>query len=117
MKPENRILRVRFVDVRLFHAYGQLKQGTSEEQALASAIGKAIARLKLDPLCGTRIPSRLWPREYVQKYGISNLYKCDLPHGWRLIYTLVGDEVEIISILLEWFRHKEYERRFGYKCR
>ena len=43
--------------------------------------------------------------------------KCNLPDGWRLVYTLAGNEIEIISILLEWFSHKEYERRFGYKSK
>gem|GEM_PF-2928534 len=34
----------------------------------------------------------------------------NLARGWRMVYTLVGNEVEIISIILEWFGHKEYER-------
>jgi Txe/YoeB family toxin of Txe-Axe toxin-antitoxin module len=117
MKPEKRVLRVCFINAKLFAAFNQLKQGTSEEQAVASAIDRAIADLKINPLCGIRIPSRLWPREYVRKYKITNLYKYNLVRGWRMVYTIVGNEVEIISIILEWFGHKEYERRFGYKGR
>ena len=53
--------------------------------------------------------------EYVQKYGINNLWKYDLPRGWRLLYTVTADnEVELISAILEWFDHKDYERKFGY---
>lgn len=31
------------------------------------------------------------------------------------MYTVKEDPVEIISIILEWLDHKNYERRFGYK--
>jgi hypothetical protein len=37
-----------------------------------------------------------------------------LPKGWRLIYSVANDGVCIISILLEWMDHKNYERRFNY---
>ena len=43
--------------------------------------------------------------------------KYNLPNAWRLAYTLKGNEVEIISIILEWFDHEGYEKRFGYKKR
>jgi hypothetical protein len=51
----------------------------------------------------------------VTKYRIKNLWKYDLPNGWRLLYTITADnEVEIISAILEWFDHKNYERKFKY---
>ena len=53
-------------------------------------------------------------KKYVLDYKIDNLWKYDLPNSWRLIYTIRLDEVEIISVVLEWFNHKEYDRRFGY---
>ncbi len=60
------------------------------------------------------IPKRLIPKEYKQRYGINNLWKYNLPNAWRLVYSITGNEVEIIAILLEWFDHKDYERRFKY---
>jgi hypothetical protein len=46
---------------------------------------------------------------------MNNLWKYDLPDGWRLIYTLsTPNKIEILAIILEWFDHKNYERRFGY---
>ena len=54
------------------------------------------------------------PKEYKQRYGINNLWKYNLPNAWRLVYSITGNEVEIIAILLEWFDHKDYERRFKY---
>lgn len=45
---------------------------------------------------------------------LTNLWKYDLPDAWRLIYTIKEDEIKILSIILEWFDHKEYERKFNY---
>ncbi len=73
-----------------------------------------IDRTKKDPTCAIKIPKKLWPKIYVQKYAITNLWKYDLPSGWRLIYTIKTDEVMILSVILEWFDHKEYARRFDY---
>ncbi len=110
-----RVKSVRFVDRKLFGAYQSLKQGRTEERALAENLDFAIAQLKANPFCGVKIPRKLWPKKYVSEYGISNLWKYDLPKGWRLVYTIAGNRIEIISILLEWFDHKGYEKRFGYR--
>ena len=45
---------------------------------------------------------------------MDNLWKYDLPKGWRLLYSVRGNEIIVISIILEWLSHKEYERRLGY---
>ena len=75
---------------------------------------RATDDLKKNPNCGIKIPQSLWPKEYIKKYNIDNLWKYDLPNAWRLVYTIAKDEVKIMAILLEWFDHKNYERRFGY---
>jgi hypothetical protein len=66
-------------------------------------------------LAGTRIEKRKFPRVYVQKHGITNLYKYNLDASNRLIYTLVTDKSGIAVIVLEILNHKEYEKRFGYE--
>ncbi len=50
----------------------------------------------------------------MKKYGIDNLWKYNLPGAWRLVHSAAGNEIKIIAILLEWFPHKEYEKRFSY---
>lgn len=60
------------------------------------------------------ISEKLWPNEYIKKYKITNLWKYDLPDGWRLIYTIESNKIKIVSIILEWFDHKNYERKFNY---
>ena len=83
---------------------------------LRKYIERAIRDIQQNAFCGIQIPKRLFPKEYIQKYGIKNLWKYDMPDSWRLIYTITTPtKVEVLSIILEWFNHKEYERRFGYQ--
>jgi len=110
-----RIKRVAFIEPAVREAFDELKKGRFEERELAESIERAIAELKANPFAGAAVPKRLWPGIYVRKYKIDNLRKYDLPRAWRLTYTLKGDEVEIISVILEWFDHKGYEKRFGYR--
>lgn len=109
-----RIKEVTFAEQNLKESYEALSEGRFEDKELYKFITRAKEDLIKDPLCGIRVPARLFPKEYVQKYGITNLWKYDLPNGWRLLYTVVGNEVKIVSVILEWMTHKEYERRFGY---
>ena len=71
--------------------------------------------LKGNMFAGQRIEKSKFPKFYVQKYGINNLYKYNLDRANRLIYTLVADESGIVVVVLEILSHKEYEKRFGYK--
>ena len=109
-----RIKRVAFADAAILEAFRQLQAGRFEEKRLADRIAGAIGELKQNPFAGVAVPRRLWPREYVRRFEIDNLRKYDLPDGWRLLYTVHGNEVEIISVILEWCSHKDYEKRFGY---
>ena len=89
------------------------KLGKNDE--IRKYIERAIKDIQLNAFCGVQIPKRLIPAEYLHKYGVDNLWKYDLPDGWRLMYSITTpSKVEIISIILEWFDHKDYERRFSY---
>ncbi|MFH0715139.1 MAG: hypothetical protein V1847_05350 [Candidatus Diapherotrites archaeon] len=111
---EKRFHGVAFATLALKKTFEELSRGKFEEKELFRFLERAMADLKANPFCGIRIPEKQWPKEYVQKYNINNLYKYDLPKGWRLIYSIRGNEVEIISVVIEWFSHPEYERRFRY---
>jgi hypothetical protein len=110
----NKPIYVSFGSEKLKHEFASLKEGKFEDKKLYSFIDRSIDDLKKDPGCGTKIPKRIWPKEYIKEYSIDNLWKYDLPNGWRLIYTIKTNEVIIINVILEWFDHKEYERRFKY---
>lgn len=85
-----------------------------EEPQMYAFLNRAFDDLKKNPTCGTRIPKRLIPRYYIQKYSIDNLWKYNLPNAWRLLYSVKGNEIDVLAVVLEWLPHKEYERRFGY---
>ena len=110
MKNRREVL-VAFVDGKLKELFGKLEKSSPE---LYKFVSRAIDDLKNNPFCGIHIPKRLIPRVYTQKYGIDNLWKYDMPKGWRLLYSAANSEVSIISIILEWMDHKDYERRFKY---
>jgi Txe/YoeB family toxin of Txe-Axe toxin-antitoxin module len=104
--------RVVFISDKLQEAYDLL----ADDDSVKKAIRKVVLDLRQNAFCGTQIPKRLFPQEYVRAYGITNLWKCNLSKSWRLLYTVTPEnEVELISAILEWFDHKGYSKRFGYK--
>ncbi len=105
---------VHFADERLKEAYNKLKDSKVEDKLLYKWVSRAIDDLEANAFCGIQIPKRLIPKVYTDKYQIDNLWKYDLPKGWRLIYSTANGEVLIVSIIIEWMTHKEYERRFNY---
>lgn len=107
-------ISVGFVDSKLNQDYLKLKSGTTQDKQLYDFIDRATDDLKKNPTCGIKIPRDRWPKGYIKKYGITNLWKYDLPNAWRLIYTIAGDKIQIMAILLEWMSHKDYNRRFNY---
>ena len=103
--------KVKFISEQLEKDYISMDNG----DPIKRSITKAILEIKNNAFAGTQIPKRLFPQKYIDKYEINNLWKYDLPKGWRLMYTItVENEVQLISALLEWFDHKDYERRFNY---
>lgn len=106
---------VRFANEEIKNAYVELKNERFQEKQLQEWLERAFEDLEKNAFCGIQIPKRLIPQEYGKKFGkIENLWKYNLPNAWRLLYTIKRDEIVVLSIILEWFDHKEYERRFKY---
>jgi len=86
------------------------------EHSILNAVNKKIELIKANPHYGDPIAKRLFPAEYVQKYGITNLFRVELPNFWRMMYTLTEGEskIEIIAFVLDVVNHKEYDKKFGY---
>ena len=110
----NKIHSVEFVKKELLQDLEKLSKGDFADKKLHEFINRGLDDLKENPSCGIKLPRRLWPKEYLHRYRIDNLWKYDLPNGWRLIYTIINEKVRIISVILEWLSHKEYEKRFKY---
>ena len=105
---------IRFAEKSIQKAFYKLKEGDDSERELFKFINQALDNIEENAFCGIQIPKKLIPKEYALKYMVKNLWKYDLPKGWRLIYSIVNDEIVVVSLILEWFSHKEYERKFNY---
>jgi len=107
-KPANGVI---FADSKTEEAFNSL----AEDSPLKKAVKKAISDLKENVFCGEKISYKLIPKEYIKKYRIDNLFWCKLSKGWRLVYSVAGNNIEVLAIIIEYFSsHKEYERRFRY---
>ena len=60
---------------------------------------------------------KLIPKEYVEKYGITNLFRVELPNYWRMLYSLTDGEnkIEIIAFVLDIINHPIYNKKFGFR--
>jgi len=88
---------------------------SSDHQTLLNSIKRKIELLKANPEYGIHIPKNRIPKEYVRDYDVNNLWKINLSGAWRMIYTIRGSEVEIISLILDIMNHRDYEKKFKYK--
>ena len=102
-----------FADENIEKEFDKLKN--VKEKQFYEQLMNAFRNLKENAFCGTQIPKNLIPKEYIKKFGdMTNLWKYNLPDAWRLIYTVKNNNVKVLSVILEWLDHKEYERRFHY---
>ncbi len=102
-----------FADEKIKKAFDKLKTSKTEDVKLHEFLIRAFEDIEKDAMSGIQIPNKLIPKIY-RKYGIDNLWKYNLPNAWRLLYSVQKDGIVILSIVLEWLDHKNYERRFKY---
>ena len=104
--------KVKFISPKLEKEFNSLKDNDPIKKSLI----RVIRILQQNAYSGIQVPKKLIPKIYIQKYGVTNLWKYDLSGEWRLIYSLTSEnEIELISAILEWFdSHKSYEKRFNY---
>ncbi|MCX6776913.1 MAG: hypothetical protein NTY73_03020 [Candidatus Micrarchaeota archaeon] len=87
----------------------------SDNQRLLKSINYSVENLKRDRQFGDPIPKNLFPKKYVLKHGINNLWDIDLVNHWRMIYTIKGDRIEIVCLILDYISHPDYDKLFGYR--
>ena len=87
------------------------------ERSILNAVKQKSDLIKENPHYGNPIKKSLIPKEYVDKYEVTNLFRVELPNFWRMLYTLTEGEttIEIISFVIDIIDHKEYNKKFGYK--
>ena len=89
------------------------------DQSILKAINKKVELIKANPHYGNPIAKKLIPQEYKDKYGVTNLFRVELPNFWRMLYTLTDGElnIEIIAFVLDVIDHPTYDKKFGYKSK
>ena len=109
IKPSKDVV---FADERIKKAWGDIKRN---DEVMAKQLNRAREDLLADAFYGRPVRKKLIPKAYIQKYEIDNLWIYNLPNGWRLLYTLIPEnKIEIITIILDWMPHKDYERLFDF---
>ena len=110
MKPTN--VQVRALEgVKVDFLRRHRKDSARAETAWAGLLAKA-ARLAADPTLGDAIPRDRWPKTMRQ---LPNLFRLELPGGFRALYTIIYVQGEGHIARIDWIGdHKEYDRLFGY---
>lgn len=103
--------KVRFCDTKVKDKFYKL---CKQEKSMCANLNRAFKQIEENSFCGIQIPKRLIPKDYLKKYGIRNLWKYNLPSGWRLLYSIKSNQVMVVAIVIEWLKHKDYEGEFKY---
>lgn len=85
----------------------------SEEIQLLKSINNKVAILKYNPAYGQSISKDLIPKTL----DVDNLFRLELTHYWRMLYTIRTNEVEIVSFILYIIDHPTYDKIFKYRGR
>ena len=88
---------------------------SSFHQTLLRSINRVRDLLKQNPFAGDQVPKRQIPPKYIQKLDVDNVWRIELADRWRLVYTITGNQLEIIAFIMDIFDHKDYDKVFGYK--
>lgn len=88
---------------------------SSFHQTLLRSINRVRDLLKQNPFAGDQIPKDRIPEKYAKIYGVENVWRIELADRWRMVYSIRGDQVEIIAFVMDIFNHRDYDKVFGYK--
>ena len=88
---------------------------SSFHQTLFRSINRTKELLKENPFVGNQLHERQIPPKYIEKYGVKNVWRAELADRWRMIYTIRGNQVEIVIFVMDIFNHRDYDKVFGYK--
>ena len=83
-------------------------------EQLLSSVNNALKNIKANPFYGDLVPKKYLSKGVVDRYGTDKIFRTELVGYWRLLYTLIGDEVSIVAFILEYMDHDKYDKIFGY---
>ena len=114
-------IRVKFSpEAEEIYNYLNKEVGTKSKKTeiqIFNAINKKVGLIKNNFHYGEPIAKSKIPAKWKEKYGITNLFWVELPHFWRMFYSLADGEteIEIIAFVVEILDHKKYNKLFKYK--
>ncbi len=117
MKKPVRVILLDEADIeykRLNVVVGQQRsegKDSTEEMQLLRSIEQKIELIKANPFYGDNIEKKKIPKSY----NVQNLWRVELTGFWRLLYTIKGDQIEIVCFVLDIVDHERYDKIFGYK--
>lgn len=83
----------------------------SDEIQLWNSIQQKKDLIKQNPFYGDNIPKNQIPKSL----NVANLWRVELTGYWRMLYTIKGDNIEIVCFILHLIDHPTYDKIFGYK--
>ena len=83
----------------------------SDEIQLLNSISKKVELIKQNPFYGDNFKKEQIPK----KLNVQNLWRVELSQFWRMLYTIKGDQVEIVCFILHIIDHSTYDKLFKYK--
>jgi len=105
---------IRFVNEQLLQTLEHFQHGNAFEKDRYHRLKETFGKLEENVFSGIQIPKRLIPKYYIRKYRVTNLWKYNLPEGWRMLYWITRDGDIVVCTIIEWLNHKGYEHRFKY---
>ena len=81
---------------------------------IVEKLGEVIILMKKDTIRGDHISKKLFPKEYVSKYRINNLWRYPI-NSHRLLYTIITEHHQKKYGLISILTHNEYNKLFHYK--
>ncbi len=103
--------KIIFADKKLKEEYESLEH-SAEFGWLYKALNRAFADIMDKPSIGVPLKKNRIPKDLARK-KIDNIWKYDLPSGWRLLYSLGREGITIIALVLEWCDHDGYQKRYS----
>lgn len=86
-----------FLDKGFAEAYEKLRLGSVAEKRLYLFISHALELLKRTYASGTKFSAERIQKAYSQ-FKVQELWVLDMPPDWRIYYTVVGDEIQVIDM-------------------
>jgi predicted CopG family antitoxin len=83
--------------------YSKLEKEAEQSKTskmILEAINKKKELIRINPHYGEPVAKKLIPKEYLEKYQITNLFHVELPGFWRMNYTLTNNETKLEIIHL-----------------